>query len=82
MLKDIRECLRVDVNRYVRVNFDSFADIIDAVGGVDIELTALEAQRLNGEVRTNAYAKHVKHVALVPVTIKCAVCIEYHWRRH
>lgn len=48
----------MDVNRYVRVNFDSFADIIDAVGGVDIELTSLEAQGLNGEVRTNAYAKH------------------------
>jgi LCP family protein required for cell wall assembly len=58
MLKEIRECLRVDVDRYVRVNFDSFAEIIDAVGGVDIELTALEAQGLNGEVRTNAYAKH------------------------
>ena len=58
VMKEIRECLRVDVNRYVRVNFDSFADLIDAVGGVDIELTALEAQGLNGEVRTNAYAKH------------------------
>lgn len=58
MLKEVRECLRVDVNRYVRVNFDSFADIIDTVGGVDIELTSLEAQGLNGEVRTNAYAKH------------------------
>ena len=58
VLKEVRECLRVDVNRYVRVNFDSFADIIDTVGGVDIELTSLEAQGLNGEVRTNAYAKH------------------------
>ena len=31
MLKEVQECLRVDVNRYVRVNFESFADIIDAV---------------------------------------------------
>lgn len=58
MLKEVQECLRVDVNRYVRVNFNSFAEIIDAIGGVDIELTALEAQGLNGEVRTNARTKH------------------------
>lgn len=58
MLKEVQECLRVDVNRYVRVNFNSFADIIDAIGGVDIELTELEAQGLNGEVRTNARTKH------------------------
>lgn len=61
MLKEVRECLRVDVDRYIRVNFNTFDQIIDAVGGVDIELTALEAQGLNGEVRTNAYAKHTMY---------------------
>lgn len=58
VLKEVQECLRVDVDRYVRVNFNTFAQLIDSVGGVDIELTALEAQGLNGEVRTNARTKH------------------------
>lgn len=61
MLKEVQECLRVDVDRYVRVNFDSFEDIIDAIGGVDIELTLMEAKGLNGEVRTNAYANHTMY---------------------
>lgn len=58
MMKEVQECLRVDVDRYVRVNFKTFEQIINAVGGVDIELTALEAQGLNGEVRTNARTKN------------------------
>ena len=56
MMKEIRECYKVDVTHYIRVNFNTFEQIINAVGGVDIELTAAEAQGLNGEVRTNAKA--------------------------
>lgn len=58
MLKTVREVLNVDVEYYVRVNFNTFAELVDSVGGVDIELTEIEAAALNGEVRTNAYAKH------------------------
>lgn len=54
MMREIRECFKVDVNYYIRVNFNTFAQIIDALGGVDIELTEREAQGLNGEVYTNA----------------------------
>ena len=54
----MQECFDLDVDRYVRVNFNSFEQIIDAIGGVDIELTALEAQGLNGEIYTNAITKH------------------------
>ena len=57
-LKTVQECFDLDVDRYVRVNFNSFEQIIDAIGGVDIELTALEAQGLNGEIYTNAITKH------------------------
>ncbi len=58
MLETVREVLNVDVEYYVRVNFNTFSQLIDSVGGVDIELTEIEAAALNGEVRTNAYAKH------------------------
>ena len=40
----------IDIDNYARVNFESFESIIDAIGGVDIELTNEEASYLN---RTN-----------------------------
>ena len=60
-LKTIQECFDLDVDRYVRVNFNAFEQIIDAIGGVDIELTALEAQGLNGEIYTNAITRNEVH---------------------
>jgi len=61
MLETVREMLNIDVEYYVRVNFNTFAQLVDSVGGVDIELTEVEAQALNGEIRTNAYAKHTMY---------------------
>lgn len=58
MLKTVREMFGIDVEYYVRVNFKTFEQLIDSVGGVDIELTAAEAAGLNGEVRTNARTKN------------------------
>lgn len=46
MLREVRECLRVDVERYVRVNHTTFEQIIDSVGGVEIELNEREADYL------------------------------------
>ena len=57
-MQTVRDCFKVDVDRYVRVNFHVFEKIIDAIGGVDIELTQLEADGLNGKVYTNATTKH------------------------
>lgn len=50
----VSECLNLDVDRYVRFNFNSFVQIVDAVGGVDIELTEEEAAALNWEVPSNS----------------------------
>lgn len=36
------------VNRYVQVNFQAFANLVDAVGGVDLELTNDEVIYVNG----------------------------------
>ena len=47
MMKEIRECFDVDVDRYVRINIRSFMEAIDAIGGVDIELTEEEANHIN-----------------------------------
>ena len=50
----VAECLNLDVDRYVRFNFNSFVQIVDAVGGIDIELTEMEAAALNWEVPSNS----------------------------
>ena len=50
----VEQCFNVQVDHYVRVNFNSFVQIIDAVGGVDLELTELEAKALNWEVPSNS----------------------------
>lgn len=64
MMQEIRECFKVDVTRYVRVNFATFEQIINSVGGVDIELSELEYLGLTNQVRTNAVAKADVHVGM------------------
>lgn len=41
-LETIRANFGVQVNRYLSINFDGFVEMIDAVGGVDIELAQAE----------------------------------------
>lgn len=52
LLETVRTCLNIDVYYYVRVNFNTMTQIIDSVGGVEIELTQAEADYLhnNGQV--------------------------------
>lgn len=46
-LQTVRDCFKLDVERYVRVNFNFMSKAIDTIGGVDIELTQAEADHLN-----------------------------------
>lgn len=39
----------VEVDGTVEVNFDAFSEVIDAVGGVDVEMTASEASYMRGK---------------------------------
>ena len=47
LLETIKHNLDIEVNRYVQVNFQAFANLIDAVGGVELELTNEEVQLVN-----------------------------------
>lgn len=38
----------IKVNRYMLVNFEAFAALVDAVGGIELELTAKEVELVNG----------------------------------
>ncbi len=47
LVSTIEEHFQIQIDGYARVNFQSFEEIIDLLGGVEIELTAAEAEYLN-----------------------------------
>lgn len=48
LMETVEKNLDISVNRYVQVNFEAFANLVDAVGGVDLELTTGELEYVNG----------------------------------
>ena len=48
LMETLEENFDIRVNRYMLVNFQAFAAVVDAVGGVDIEVTNDEVQYING----------------------------------
>ncbi len=47
LCETIEQNLGIEVNRYVLVNFQAFASLVDAVGGIDLEVTNEEVQWIN-----------------------------------
>lgn len=47
--KTVEHCFRVEVDHYVRVNFITVRTVVDAIGGIDIELSEDEAWALSRE---------------------------------
>lgn len=52
----------VVVEHGVAVNFASFKEVIDAVGGVEVELTGSEARHLNGQNYTWGLTEGINHL--------------------
>ena len=48
LMETLEKNFDIQVNRYMLVNFQAFANLVDAVGGVDLELTNEEVQYVNG----------------------------------
>lgn len=48
LMETVEKNFDIPVNRYVQVNFEAFANLLDAVGGVDLELTSEEVEYVNG----------------------------------
>lgn len=48
LLETVEQNFGIHVNRYMLVNFQAFANLVDAVGGVDLELTTEEVEYING----------------------------------
>lgn len=47
LCETIEQNFDIEINRYAIVNFQAFASLVDAVGGVDLELTNEEVQWVN-----------------------------------
>lgn len=47
LMETLEKNFDISVNRYVLVNFQEFAGLVDAVGGVDLEVTNEEVQYIN-----------------------------------
>lgn len=48
LMQTVEKNLDISVNRYMLVNFEAFANLVDAVGGVDLELSTGELELVNG----------------------------------
>lgn len=48
LMKTVEQNFDIPVNRYIQVNFEAFAGLVDAVDGVDLELTKEEIEYVNG----------------------------------
>ena len=48
LMETLEENFGIEVNRYMLVNFQAFANLVDAVGGVDLDVTNEEVQYING----------------------------------
>lgn len=47
LMETIEHNFDITVNRYVLVNFEAFANLVDAVGGIDLELSKEEVEYVN-----------------------------------
>lgn len=48
LLETVEQNFDIPVNDYVLVNFEAFANLVDAVGGVELELSSEEIEYVNG----------------------------------
>lgn len=74
MMKEIQECFKVDVTHYIRVNFNTFVDGINALDGVNIELTQAEADYIN---RAESEKNHIQHVSVGKNHLNGATALYY-----
>ncbi len=48
LMQTLEQNLGIEIHRYMLVNFEAFANLVDAVGGVTLELTNEEVSYVNG----------------------------------
>ena len=75
-MQTVRDCFKLDVERYVRVNFNAFKEGISAIGGIDIELTPAEAEYINNAARQDS-SKEIQRVSAGQQHLNGATALTY-----
>lgn len=55
LIETIENNYKIEIDHYVTINFESFVKAIDAVGGVNVEVTEAEASYMNRTTRFNDF---------------------------
>ena len=55
LVETIENNYKIRIDKYVTVNFDGFQNIVDAIGGISIDMTAQEARILQGKSQAGTY---------------------------
>ncbi len=53
-MKSLNQALDIDLSQYVIVNFKTVADVVDAVGGITVDVQQYEINQLNKYTRQTA----------------------------
>ena len=63
-LKTLNENFDLNITDFVTVNFDAVADVVDALGGIKMEITDAEAYHINGYIdeTSRVTGKKSKHI--------------------
>ena len=61
MMREIQECFRIKIDRYIRVNMKTFIDGINVIGGITVSLSQAEADYINnlGVQKVSAGKNHL-----------------------
>lgn len=59
-IKSLNQLFGLDIRHYATINFDGMAKVIDAMGGIEVELTEAERQRANMHMKALAAAQGFK----------------------
>ena len=78
LIETIQNNFRIKVDNYVRIDFESFKSIINAIGGISIQLTASEAYEINN----NASEIGLQHVNAGVNSVNGATALAYSRIRH
>ncbi len=63
----LKETFNIDVKHYVKVDFSAFVQVVNAIGGVDLYLTAAEVQHINRYEVANAKESHLTGYTPAPL---------------
>ncbi len=53
-MKVVNQCFKMNITEYVLVNFSSFKEIIDILGGIDLDISKKEMDQVNNSLKEQA----------------------------